>query len=121
MHWSGEQGRMTGNEVGSREWMAALMDQIFDECREVRGAGQKEYAHDEGNAFGNFDRTGAELDLPPEKVLWIFLRKHLDGVKAHINGHVSQREDVAGRIKDAITYLCLLRGLVERKRARGAS
>lgn len=106
------------NEIGSRAWMAEVMETVFQECREVRGEGQKEYAHDEGNAFGNFDRTGEELNLPPEKVLWIFMRKHLDGIKAHINGHESQREDVSGRIKDAITYLCLLRGLVERKRAK---
>lgn len=70
--------------------------------------GQREYAHDEQNALANFERLANELEIPREKVLWIYMRKHLDGIKAHINGFTSQREPVQGRIKDAIVYLMLL-------------
>jgi hypothetical protein len=89
------------------------MERIFDSCRLVRGEGQKEYAHDESNALANFERGGREMELPREKVLWIYARKHIDGIVAYINGHRSQREPVQGRIKDLIVYLCLLQCMIE--------
>jgi len=97
----------------TRAEIAALMDQIFAECEKTREAGQKEYAHDDQNALANFERTGADLSIPREKVWWIFAKKHWDGVLAWINGHRSQREDVRGRIKDLIVYLVLLWAMVD--------
>lgn len=93
--------------------ISILMGKVFADCQDAREAGQKEYAHDSENAFGNFERLAKELDLPREKVLWIFFKKHLDGILSHIKGHRSQREPVEGRIKDAIVYLILLQGMVE--------
>lgn len=69
--------------------------------------GQREYAHDEGNALANFERFG-NIGVSREKALWVYLQKHLDGITAHINGFESQREPVQGRIMDAIVYLMLL-------------
>jgi|TARA_R100001594_G_C4033319_1_gene261705 hypothetical protein len=43
----------------------------------------------------------------------IYLLKHVDGIKAYVNGYKSQREDVRGRITDVIVYLMLLWGMVE--------
>jgi len=43
----------------------------------------------------------------------IYLLKHVDGIKAYVNGHKSQREDVRGRITDIIVYLMLLWGMIE--------
>lgn len=92
----------------TREDVRLLMDRVFAELQETREAGQKEYAHDESNALANFERTGKDLGIAREKVLYIFAKKHWDGVLAWINGHRSQREDVRGRIKDMIVYLVLL-------------
>lgn len=92
--------------------IALQMEETFTRVNKLREAGQKEYAHDDQNAFANFERVGSDLGLSREKVLWVYLRKHLDGIVAHINGHVSQREPVDGRIDDAIVYLELLRGMV---------
>lgn len=100
-------------DKGSRAWLAEIQDLVFDECRDLRDAGQKEYAHDEGNAFANFERLAEDLGLDRKQVLWVYLRKHLDGILAFIRGHRSQREDVRGRINDAIVYLTLLRGMVD--------
>ena len=97
----------------TREDMEKVMSQVFTECHLLRNAGQKEYAHTIDNAFRNFEAISDELHLSREQVLWVYLKKHLDGITAHINGHRSQREDVRGRINDAIVYLCLLRGMVE--------
>lgn len=92
--------------------MKRSMDLLLAECTSLRDAGQKEYAGGE-NAFGNFIRLGEQLDLLPEKVLWVYLTKHLDGIRSYLNGHHSQREPVRGRIKDAIVYLSLLAGMAE--------
>jgi len=89
------------------------MDHIFREVQTTREEGQDEYAHDAENAFANFDRIGDRTKQKRENVLLTYLLKHIDGITAHINGHVSQREDVRGRIKDCIVYLCLLWGMVD--------
>lgn len=102
----------------TREQMAAVMETMFDEERNTREAGQKEYAHDAENAFRNFDGLAGELGLDRKMVLWIYLRKHMDGILAYLRGHKSQREDVRGRIKDARVYLALLRGMIEEDEAK---
>lgn len=97
----------------TRDDMAKLMGDVFVECKALRSAGQEEYAHDEDNAFRNFEAVGQYLGIQREKVLLTYAIKHLDGIIAWVNGHTSQREDVRGRINDLIVYLCLLRGMVE--------
>lgn len=96
--------------------MAKIMEGVFGECHMLRKAGQKEYAGGD-NAFGNFERLASRLLISKEKVLLVYLSKHLDGIDAYVNGHVSQREGVEGRINDAIVYLCLLRGMVEENKS----
>ena len=86
---------------------------IMMELKRTRDAGQKEYAHSEDNIFANFERIAASLDISREQALMVYLLKHMDGINAWIKGHRSQREDVTGRIKDAIVYLCLLWGMTE--------
>ena len=93
--------------------MQKLMENIFKEVQQTREEGQKEYAHSPENAFANFDRIGSRTNQPRENVLLTYLLKHIDGIIAHINGHTSQREDVRGRIKDCIVYLCLLWGMFD--------
>ena len=79
----------------------------------MREAGQKEYARKNDNAFANFERVGNNLGIDREKVLLVYLLKHIDGICAYVEGHKSQREDIRGRLTDAIVYLCLLWGMVE--------
>ena len=79
----------------------------------VRAAGQKEYARKNNNAFANFERVGENLDIQREEVLLVYLLKHMDGICSFVKGHKSQREDVRGRLTDAIVYLCLLWGMID--------
>lgn len=97
----------------TREQLAGVMDRVFDECRGLREAGQREYARREENALANFERVAERVGVSREKVLMVYLEKHMDGIHAWINGHRSQRESVKGRINDAIVYLTILRGMVE--------
>lgn len=83
------------------------------ECQDLREAGQKEYAHDEDEAFANFNRVAAQLGLDRKAVLWTYAYKHADGIVSFIKGHKSQRENIRGRINDLIVYLCLLRGMLD--------
>ena len=100
----------------SREKMALLMQDIIDEVEIARKGGQHEYAREENNAFANFDRIASWIGNDRKEVLMVYLFKHLDGILSHIKGNNSQREDVTGRITDAITYLCLLWGMIESER-----
>ena len=97
----------------TRKKMSELIKEIFLEIQETRESGQKEYARDVDNAFANFERIGKNLKLSKEKVLLVYLLKHIDGICAYVDGHRSQREDVKGRITDVIVYLCLLWGMSE--------
>tara|TARA_E500000305_G_scaffold91465_1_gene79204 strand:+ start:362 stop:724 length:363 start_codon:yes stop_codon:yes gene_type:complete len=91
----------------------AYFDYMLGKIKETRDSGQKEYAHDECNVFANFDRVANCLDIPREKALMVYLLKHIDGISSYIQGHHSQREDVSGRITDAIVYLFLLWAMID--------
>ena len=88
---------------------------IMEEVKKTRDEGQKEYAHTEENVFANFERVANSLDISKEQALMVYLMKHIDGINAWVKGHHSQREDVTGRIKDAIVYLSLLWGMADDK------
>jgi hypothetical protein len=57
--------------------------------------------------------VASDVGIDRKVVLWTYLRKHIDGIASFLKGHKSQREDVRGRIKDAIAYLILLYGMIE--------
>lgn len=90
-----------------------IFKKMIKEVKSTRDSGQKEYAHTEDNVFANFERVAEGLNISREQALMVYLMKHMDGINAWIKGHKSQREDVSGRIKDAIVYLCLLWGMSE--------
>ena len=97
----------------SRAELSTLIGTIFEEVQSTREAGQKEYARESNNAFANFERIGGLLHKTKEEILMVYLLKHMDGIVSWVEGHKSQREDVTGRIIDAIVYLCLLYGMTE--------
>lgn len=98
----------------TQQEMADLMEYVFkEEIQFLREEGQKEYAHEEDNAFRNFETIASYLNLDRKKVLLTYAIKHLDGIVSHVNGHTSQREDIRGRINDLIVYMFLLRGMIE--------
>ena len=95
------------------------MHDIWSQVQQTRDEGQKEYAHTDDNVFANFDRVGSLLSISSEKTLMVYLLKHIDGITAHLSGHKSQREDVRGRIKDAIVYLMLHWAMKEERESNG--
>lgn len=87
-----------------------MISKIREELQFLRDAGQKEYARNEDDAFGNFRRISDMTDgtVSMDRVLLIYAYKHVDGIRAYVDGHKSQREDVKGRANDLIVYLVLL-------------
>lgn len=65
------------------------------------------------NRFRNFEKIGEELDMDPKKILWVYLHKHLDGIRAYIRGEYTGIESIRGRIEDARNYLALLAGMIQ--------
>lgn len=98
---------MTSSELSD------LYEEIFEKVREVRAAAQVEYARHDDRPFANFERIAEATKISRMKVWEVYFRKHIDGIGAHIEGHTLQREDVRGRLLDAINYLLLLWGMVE--------
>ena len=97
----------------TKQGMVEVMARLQGEEKIARGAGQQEYAQDDSNAFANFERVAAATDTTREKVLLVYLLKHIDGISSYVKGHRSQRESIRGRITDARVYLALLAGMVE--------
>ena len=94
----------------------AYFDYMIDQIRNTRDNGQKEYARTEDNVFANFDRVADCLKISKEKALMVYLLKHIDGIGSYLEGHESQREEVSGRITDAIVYLLLLWAMIDGKK-----
>jgi len=88
---------------------------IFSQVKKIHTEGQKEYAMNENNVFANFERIANQTEQSKEMILWIYLMKHIDGIASYLRGHVSQRENVRGRLTDAIVYLCILWGMINDK------
>ena len=92
--------------------MDKLMTKILETVQQTRNDGQLEYASQD-NVFADFEDTAELIGVNRESVLLTFLNKRIRGIVAYVKGHKSQREDVRGRITDAIVYLCLLWGMIE--------
>ena len=97
----------------NQENMKKLIKVIFEHCLATHASGSKEYANDDANIFANFERVADRLDLSKQEALLVYLLKHIDGIVSHVKGQKSQREDVRGRITDAIVYLCILWAMEE--------
>ena len=99
---------MKNVEMSTEEYEHICNTVIDPTLDKLRKGGQQEYAQDLNNVFANFQRVADDVDITVDKAIWVYMRKHIDGIKSHIKGHTSQRESIDGRIGDLITYLKLL-------------
>ena len=97
----------------TKENFDILSNHILDMVKGTRDSGQNEYARDTEDVLANFKRIGSWKNESQESVLLTYLLKHIDGIISHVNGYVSQRENVKGRITDVIVYCMLLWAMVE--------
>ena len=112
----GDRPREKEEKKISKADMSRIMNTIMDRVEEARDGGQDEYARDTENVFANFERIASWMGKSKEEILMVYFLKHVDGIISWVHGNESQREDVTGRITDAMTYMCLLWAMVESKR-----
>ena len=92
----------------------AIMIKMHEEEMSIAKTKGREYT--QGDRLDNFKRIGAELGINPKKVLWVYLKKHLDSIASYIKNEQVFSEPIEGRIMDARVYLTLLRGLIEEEK-----
>jgi len=102
----------------TQKFKELLETDIMPAISSMRNAGQKEYAHNSDEIFANFNRIAHLVETDRKKVLLTYMLKHIDGITAFVKGHKSQREDVTGRITDAIVYLMLLWGMIKEEQEK---
>ncbi len=76
-----------------------------------------EYSRSDDDQLANFRRQATELGVGPEKILAVYLNKHLDAIKSFLKTGEVLSEPIYGRIDDAILYLMLLKAMVIDKTA----
>lgn len=118
--------------VSSRQ-MQDLIRQVADEVLGVNKSKGGEYSGDT-NALANFERLAVELNMSPEKVLWVYMTKHLDSIRTYIKNISTQideadrlngplpvlSEPITGRVMDVIAYMCLFTAQCERRNKQHA-
>lgn len=86
---------------------------LMIEVKSMRDTKGKEYAG-LADRFDNFNRLSMRLKISRNKVLQVYLTKHLDSIESFIDhGKSFSSESIQGRIVDAITYLILLAGMIK--------
>ncbi len=97
---------------------AQHQEKLFERLRELGTTKGVEYAGDQ-DRFNNFNSLAAELEMPREKVLWVYLAKHLRSIQSWLRkGFVLSNESIEGRLEGAILYLVLLHGMVAERRPK---
>lgn len=89
------------------------MQGIYDELVKLSTTKGEEYTQRDTDALENFKRVGKQLNLPPDKILMVYLQKHLDAISSYIKTGTVLSEPIQGRIHDAILYLMLLSAMIE--------
>jgi hypothetical protein len=101
-----------------REQFKHIVSDTWDSINKLSASKGVEYTGHEGskNVHANFDRLSLALQIIPEKILMVYLTKHMDSIATYVNSIPVKvmSEPIESRIDDAILYLILLRAMVWR-------
>lgn len=84
-----------------------LVDLVLGTAREIADSKRPAYTIGSPDVLANFKRIGDRTNMSAEKVLDIYLLKHLDSITAYSDGSIDQAEPIVERFADAINYLLL--------------
>lgn len=98
-----------------------IINESFETVRRLVETKGHEYSGDLDRLL-NFKRNGAALGLMPSTIWAVYAAKHWDSIMQYMQDlqHGRYRElsePIEGRIDDLITYLLLLKGLLNEPRA----
>ena len=92
-----------------------FQDKLFFNCKKMRDTKGKEYAHSL-DRFANFNRLAEGLDLTPQRIAWIYAKKHIDSIESFIRDNKTySTEPIYGRFVDAIVYFSLIAGIIDQQ------
>jgi hypothetical protein len=95
----------------------ADFDEIINRCIEVLESKGRDYTIGNENRLHNFDTTSEVIEMPPMKVLFVFLYKPIAAIFAYIkNNGQHESEPIRERIVDVINYLLLLWKMIQRNK-----
>ena len=104
----------------NKQEFRCLLDDTHKALVHLTASKGEEYSRD-ADQLANFKRQAEELNATPEKILMVYLNKHLDAIKSFVKTGKLYSEPIEGRIDDAILYLILLKGIVLDDRNRFSS
>lgn len=100
-----------------KDTFKTLLSNTYKSLVNLTASKGEEYSRD-ADQLANFKRQAEELNTTPEKILMVYLNKHLDSIKSFVKTGKVHSEPIEGRIDDAILYLILLKGIVQDDRSR---
>ena len=72
-----------------------------------------EYTEGIDSRFRNFEVIAAELETTPERILWVYVRKHLQAIVYYLKqDKEASDEKIISRIQDVRNYLLLLSAMI---------
>jgi hypothetical protein len=93
------------------------MDELLAKCIELLRVKGHDYTVGSPDRLNNFKMAGEFFDLPPEKVLGVYVYKHVTAIWSWIkSGGQSESEPIFLRLADAINYFLLLGKMVAEKK-----
>jgi hypothetical protein len=95
----------------TKEDFAHLLKLTYLDLQKLTESKGEEYSRSD-DQLANFKRGAEENDIPQEKVLMVYLSKHMDAIRSWVKNGVELSEPIEGRILDAILFLILLRAMV---------
>lgn len=90
--------------------------ELMKDCDEVLRTKGNDYTQGNDGAYGtlkSFFVSAEDIDLPPYKVLYVLLAKHLAAIKSFIKRGQVESEPIEQRIVDAVNYLFLLYKMIK--------
>jgi len=105
----------------NNERFEGLVDTLFDECIATLFKKGMEYSGLE-DRLANFKRQSITMDIPKERILQVYLQKHLDSIDTYLKTYLASgveeadknlSEPIMGRFVDVINYYLLLYAMIE--------
>lgn len=93
----------------NKEELAVYANVTLEHCKRIMHSKGAEY-ESTGNVFATFNKIAKDLDISPEVVCLVYLKKHLQAIENTVrsNSHSIEEET---RIQDCINYLLIIGGM----------
>ena len=98
------------------EEQLARNEGFFRHCMYIMGPKSYDYATN-GIVFVEMFRQAWEMEITPQKVMWILIRKHMTAVKEFINHQEVKSESIDSRLIDVANQMALLHIIINKESA----